>query len=305
MDLASHLKPAHLNLLMKIAESGQLQRAAQMVGMSQPAASRILAEIEERVGGPLFERHPKGMVATALCEICIRHAKIILEEYHALDEDARRSMSGQAGRARVGAVTGPAVGLLMPAIRAIKASAPDIEMTIEVGPSTELVRGLVEGRFDFVIARIPPEYDARDFRLQPARSEIVSLLVHPEHPLASKTRIDLAELTAFEWVVQEIGSPIRQAVEAAFHEKKVETPTRITNSSSLLVVLSLLESEEMIAPQSEEVAKMLAHGPLGTKLVALDLADPIMVSPCFIIRNRFRQLPQAAMQVLDAVYGNV
>ncbi|NSY40184.1 LysR family transcriptional regulator [Leisingera sp. ANG59] len=305
MDIATRLKPAHLNLLVKVAESGQLQRAAQMVGMSQPAASRILADIEERMGGPLFERHPKGMKGTALGDLCIRHAKVILEEYGALDEDARRITSGQSGRVRVGAVTGPAVGLLMPAILAVKASAPDIEMTIGVGPSTELVRGLVEGRFDFVIARIPPEYDSRDFRLQPARSEIVSLLVRPDHPLAKQKLIDLSDLNRFEWVIQEIGSPIRQAVEAAFHEKKIATPTRITNSSSLLVVLSLLESTDTIAPQSEEVAKMLADGPLGTNIVTLELADPIMVPPCFIIRNRFGQLPQAAIQLINAVFENL
>lgn len=302
MDFASFLKPSHLNLLMKIAESGQLQRAAQMVAMSQPAASRILADIEDRAGGSLFERHPKGMVPTALGEICIRHAKIILEEYGALGEDARRITAGQSGRVRVGAVTGPAVGLLMPAVRAVKARAPDIEMTIEVGPSTELVRGLVEGRFDFVIARIPPEYDARDFRLQPARSEIVSLLVRPQHPLAGRAEVSLAELADQEWVVQEMGSPIRQAVEAAYHTQQLATPGRVTNSTSLLVVLALLEKTDTIAPQSEEVAAMLTRGPLGANIVALNLTEPIMVPPCFIIRNRFRQLPQAAELVLNSVF---
>lgn len=302
MDFAHRLKPAHLNLLMKIAESGQLQRAAQMSAMSQPAASRILADVEDRAGGPLFERHPKGMVPTPLGDICIRHAKIILEEYGALDEDARRITAGEAGRVRVGAVTGPAVGLLMPAVRGVKASAPDIEVTIEVGPSVELMRGLVEGRFDFVIDRIPPEYDSREFRLQPARSEVVTLLVRPEHPLAGREEVSLADLLDHEWVVQEIGSPIRQAVEAAFHRQELDTPARVTNSSSLVVALSLLAATDTIAPQSEEVAQMLTGRSLGANIVSLNLADPIMVSPCFIIQNRFRQLPRAADLVLNAVF---
>ena len=305
MDFANRLKPAHLNLVMKIAETGQLQRAAQSAAMSQPAASRILADIEARAGAPLFERLPKGMVPTALGEICIRHAKVILEEYGALNEEARRITVGQIGRVRVGAVTGPAVGLLMPAVRAIKAASPDIEMTIEVGPSAELVRGLVEGRLDFVIARIPPDYDARDFRFQPARSELVTLLVRPEHPLAGQTEVTLAELAEYEWVVQEIGSPIRQAVEAAFRNQQLDTPTRVTNSSSLLVVLALLETTDTIAPQSEEVAAMLTRGPLGANIAALELAEPILVSPCFIIPNRFRQLPKAAESLLAAVFSQL
>ena len=115
MDFANRLRPSHLALLMWIAETGQLQRAAQMAAMSQPAASRVLAEIEARAGGALFERHPKGMRPTALGALCIRHAKVILEEYGALEEEARRVTSGETGRVRVGAVTGPAVGLVMPA----------------------------------------------------------------------------------------------------------------------------------------------------------------------------------------------
>jgi len=301
MNFAYRLKPQHIELVLRIAETGQLQRAAQMAAMSQPAASRVLSEIEQRAGGPLFERHPKGMSLTALGEICIRHGKVILEEYDALDSEAMRVAGGEKGLVRVGAVTGPAVGLLMPAIRKIKAIAPDIEMTIDVGPSSDLVRGLAEGRFDFVISRLPSEYDSRDFHLHPARSEQVSLIVRPQHPLAGRKEITLDALLGFEWVVQERGSPIRQAVESAFLEKGLSAPERVSNSSSLLVVLSLLEGTDTIAPQTIEVAKMLADGPLGANLTMLELAEPITVSPCFVIRNRFRQLPAAADRLLRAV----
>ncbi|WHZ33336.1 LysR family transcriptional regulator [Sagittula sp. MA-2] len=301
MDVLHRLKPSQLTLILRIAETGQLQRAAQMAGMSQPAASRMLNEIEQRAGGALFDRYPKGMLATPLGEIVSRRAQVILEEYDALEREARRITTGEMGQVRVGAVTGPAVGLIVPAVRRVKAAAPDIEMTIEVGPSTELVRGLVEGRFDFVISRLPAEHDSRDFRLYPARSEIVSLLVRPAHPLAGRTEVTLEELQGYEWVVQEIGSPIRQAVERAFHEQGLGGPQRITNSSSLLVVLSLLEGTDTIAPQAMEVAQMLTMGQTALGITSLNLAEPISVPPCFIIRNRFRPLPAASERVLQAV----
>lgn len=304
MDLSRRLKPAHLDLILRIAETGQLQRAAQMVAMSQPAASRLLTEIESRAGGPLFERHPKGMTPTALGEICLRHGKIVLEELDSLDREASRVTSGHSGHVRVGAVTGPAVGTLVPALLAIKEDAPDVEMTIEVGPSTELVRGLVEGRFDFVISRLPAEHDSRDFRMHPARSEIINLLVRPGHPLSGR-RVTLPDLLAHEFVIQERGSPIRQAVEAAFLDRGLPTPRRVTNSSSLLVVLSLLDSTDMIAPQSLEVARMLTQGPAGHRIETLEMDEPIAVSPCFVIRNRFRQLPVAADRVLSAVLARL
>ncbi|MBP0482145.1 LysR family transcriptional regulator [Sagittula salina] len=303
MDFASRLKPAHLDLILHIAESGQLQRAAQMTRMSQPAASRVLTEIESRAGGALFERHPKGMVLTPLGEIVIRHGKVILEEVRALDREASRMAGGQTGRVRVGSVTGPAVGVLMPALRQVKAEAPDIEATIEVGPSSDLVRGLVAGRFDFVISRLPAEHDSRDFLMYPARSEMVALLARPGHPLAGRSGVTLEEVRACEWVIQELGSPIRLAVEHAFHAAGLGVPQRVTNSSSLLIALSLLEGSDIIAPQSIEVARMLAEGPLGAQIAVIELAEPISVSPCFVIRNRYRQLPMAADRVLRAVLG--
>lgn len=300
MDLSRRLKPTHLDLLLRIGETGQLQRAAQICAMSQPAASRILSEIETQVGSPLFLRYPKGMEPTALGQTVLRHAKLVMEELAALDADIARVSHGAMGQVRVGAVTGPAVGSLMPAVRRIRSETPDIEMTIEVGPSTELVRGLVENRFDFVIARVPPTYDSRDFQLHPARSEEVSLLVRPGHPLAGR-EVSLAETLAHEWIMQDIGSPIRQAVEAAFHDRTLDTPARVTNSSSLLIVLAMLEDTDAIAPQSHEVVDMLAHGPLDARVEVINLDMPVAVSPCFIIRNRYGHLSQAAERVLKEV----
>ncbi|WP_420859405.1 LysR family transcriptional regulator [Marivivens marinus] len=302
MTLAHRLKPTHLALMLHIGETGQLQRAAALSAMSQPAASRILSDVERQAGGPLFDRHPKGMVPTPLGEVLLRHASLILEGFEAMEADLRRAETGEAGHVRVGAVTGPAVGVLMPAVQAVRAAAPGIEMTIEVAPSVDLMRGLSEGRFDFTIGRLPPGYDGRDYHLHPARLEEVALLVRPEHPLAGQRGLPLGALLGADWVMQELGSPIRQAVEAAFTARGLEVPARITNSSSLLVALTLLEATDVIAPQTAEVVQLLSAGRIGARLVTLDLTDPIAVSPCFVIRPRHRRLSAAADRLLHAVF---
>ncbi|MAM62963.1 LysR family transcriptional regulator [Maritimibacter sp. UBA3975] len=301
MDIAHRLKPSHMQLLLHIAETGQLQRAAQLCAMSQPAASRILSDIERQIGSPLFDRHPKGSTPTELGSVVIRHAKVVLQELDELETDVARHTTGEMGQVRVGAVTGPAVGSLIPAIRRIRSRTPDIEMTVEVGPSNELVRGLAEGRFDFVIARLPPGYDSRDFRMYPARSEEVALVVRPGHPLATRRGVRLSETLNFEWVIQAIGSPIRQAVEAAFHARGIDTPAQVTNSSSLLVMLAMLDGTDVIAPQSREVFDMLVSGGRGAHVAMIDLDVPLSVSPCFIIRNRYSRLSAAAERLFQEV----
>ena len=83
--------------------------------------------------------------------------RVVLWELETLEAEVESIAGGRSGVVRVGAVTGPAVGCLMPALRKVKDESPDIETTIEVGPSVQLVRGLREGRLDFVIARLTPE----------------------------------------------------------------------------------------------------------------------------------------------------
>lgn len=301
MTLARKLKPPYLRLVLKIAETGQLQIAAASQGISQPAASRILTEIETEAGTPLFFRHAKGMEPTPAGVAFVKHGRAIVTELDNLDAEMANMKSGVVGEVRVGSVTGPAVRCLVPAIRQIKESTPGIEPTIDVAPSVELVRGLEEGRFDFILARLPPEYDSRAFRLTPARGEVVSLLVSRSHPLAGRQSVSLSELASYEWVIQERGSPIRSAVEQAFHAAGVPVPGNITNTSSLLIMLAILESSQAIATLSEEVAGLLTRDTLGFQLEALKVVESVTVPPYFIIQNRSQQLSRAAERVLERV----
>jgi len=305
MDFARRLKPAHLRLIVKMSETGKLQAAADALGMSQPAASRILSEIETDIGARLFMRLPRGIEPTPLGEAFLRHARAVLSALDNLEAEVRGINLGLAGEVRVGSVTGPAVKYLAPAILRIRTSAPDIEPTFEVGPSSGLVRGLAEGRFDFVIARLPTDHDSRAFHMLPARWEAVSLLVRAGHPLAGRPRVALGDLTRYPWVIQERGSPIRDAVEGAFAAAGVAVPATITNSSSLLVMLSLLEKSDTVAPLSEEVAALLTRAGIGARLAVLDLDREIAVSPYFIIRNRHRPLSRAAERLLDEVLAEL
>ncbi|MFZ7094481.1 LysR family transcriptional regulator [Primorskyibacter sp. 2E233] len=305
MDLIRRLKLTHLRLILKIAEVGQIQIAASTLAMSQPAASRILAEIEREVEALLFTRTPKGMEPTSVGEAFLRHARVVLSELDSLEKEVRGLSTGQSGEVRIGTVTGPAVGILMPVVQQIREEAPDMSITIEVSPSTDLVRGLEEGRFDFVIARIPASQSSQDFLVHPARSEVVQLLVRKMHPLAGHTNVSLGDLLEFDWAIQERGSPIRQAVELAFHNRGVPTPPRVMNSSSLLIIQSLLATSDVIAPQSREVAEMLTGKDFGANLTVIDLKEDITVPPYFVIRHYARQLRQAAEMIYTRVLQNL
>lgn len=297
----ARLKSSHLRLLLSIAETGKLQLAADQLAISQPAASRILAEIEADVGAPLFERLPRGMMPTELGQTFLRRANLILSEFDTLENELQMIRSGKAGKVRIGAVTGPAVGYVVPAVRHLRQSAPDIEVTIHVAPSTELTRGLEERHFDFIIARLPAGYDATDLEVTPARTERVALLVNDNHPLAGERGCSLSKLRDYEWVMQDRGTPIRQAVENAFFLAGQPLPVQVTNSSSLLVALTMLAAGDVITPQAQEAADLLTGAGIGTRLAVLDITESITVEPYFIIRHRHHSATEAVMRLYQRV----
>lgn len=298
LPVTQRLRPAHLKLIRAIDDSGQLRLAAEIVGLSQPAASRMLSEIEADVASPLFERLPRGMTPTEIGAAFVRRARVILAEVDALSEEVTQLRGGKAGVVRVGSVTGPTVGALIPALVTVRRDVPDIEPSVEVAPSVALIRGLDEGRFDFVLARLGADTRVSSFMAYPGRKEVVALLVRADHPLAGR-RVSLSATLPFEFVNQDVGSPIRTAVETAFLENGFRSPGRVTNSSSLLAALSLVMGSQAIAPQTREVAQLLTRG--GSGFATIDTIEDIAVSPFLVLQSRHGRLSPVAQRLLDEV----
>ncbi|EAR52443.1 probable transcriptional regulator, lysR family, possible activator of the expression of chvE protein [Oceanicola granulosus HTCC2516] len=296
-DLAK-LQLRHYRLIDAIASQGQLSVAAEVLAVSQPAASRMLAEVERTLGAPLFERHPKGMRPTPLGEVLARRARWLVSE---LDEAAAELAAFRAGRfgtVRIGAVTGAAVAIVAPAIRALGVERADTDIHVEVGPSGELMAALEAGELDFAVCRLAQGFDARTFELLDSHVEEVRLVVREGHPLP-RHRVPLAALAGAGWVIQSSGTPMRAAMEAAYVAAGLAPPTEIVNTSSTLVTMALLAQSDLVAPVAREVAELIA-GP-GMPLRRLALDREIVISPYHLIRHRARPLTPLAARLMALV----
>lgn len=302
--LERDLKLTHLRLIAAIADHRQLGLAAEELGMTQPAASRMLAEIERIAGVKICERHARGMSFTLIGRVLERRARSILLVMRDLSREVEELGSGLGGVARVGAVTGPAVGYLTPAIQQLKAASPEAEVHVSVGPSDPLMRDLVAGTIDFALARIPPDLDPHQFDIQRAQEETIDLMVREGHPLSSARSVSIAELSAYEWVMQSGGMPIRQGVEQAFFEAGSEPPRKVVNTTSLLVTMALLTSSTAITPLAREVTDLLIKR-LGARLVALPLKETIRVTPYYVVVVKDRPMSPLANRLRALVLSEL
>ncbi|MCJ8141096.1 LysR family transcriptional regulator [Falsirhodobacter halotolerans] len=299
-----NLKLSHLRLIAAVAELGQLQVAAAQLALTQPAASRMLADIERIVRAPVFERHPKGMTLTPVGRVLARRAQAMIVTMHDLEAEVDELRQGRSGAVRVGSVTGPAVGSMVPAIRQLRGHAPDAQVAVDVAPSGQLMRGLMAGDYDFVIARLTPDLRQSDFVMHPAGSEIVRFLARRDHPMSSQRGVSLEALSRYEWIIQERGTPVRHTVEEALALSGAPLPAHVITTSSLLVMMALLVDSNAIAPVSAEVVSLMT-GPGMGRFAALDVAGDMVVPPYYVIEVRGRQMSAIAARLRALVLAEL
>ena len=169
--------------------------------------------------------------------------------------------------------------------------------------SRELIRELEAMRLDFVLARLPPDSDPVAFDVVPASDEQIDLLVGADSPFASRRTLRLTELLNLNWVMQARGAPIRMAIEDKFLASGARLPARVTNTSSLLVTLAMLEAPDTVAPVSREVAGLLAGAGPHPGVARLPLEERIVVAPYLLISTRGRRLSPLAQRCRDMVAG--
>ncbi|WP_380058279.1 LysR family transcriptional regulator [Falsihalocynthiibacter sp. SS001] len=283
--LLNRIQLRHLRLIHTIGEVGQLSIAAQRLAITQPAASRMLSELEKMVGQPLFIRNPKGMVPTPIAEVLIRHAGRLLQGLSATVNEVSAFGAGKTGTVRVGSVTGAAVAYIVPAIQALERDAQGADIHVDVGPSDQLMTGLLQGDYDFILSRIPEDQDAREFEVMRGRVELVEFMVRAGHPLLDISKPQLAGLEGYGWVVQSPGAPMREAIEEAYLTRGIPLPQEIINTTSLLFMISYLQESDFISPISSEVAKLLRDtGAGGMQTVRTE--QSVIISPYHLLQRK-------------------
>lgn len=303
--LQNRLQLKDFRLIRAIYETGQLAIAAERMSLTQPAASRMLASIERMVGMTLFVRHPKGMTATPAGEILARNAAGLLNGLEQTLQEVTAVTSGKSGSVRVGSVTGGAVAFVVPAIQKLKANVGSADIYVDVAPSDVLIQGLIDGEYDFVLSRLPPGTDSRQFNILTGRVEIIRFLVREGHPLAGERKLRLGDLSDYEWLMQAPRTPLRHAIEEAFLSQGLPSPQETVNTTSLLVMISYLTTSDAIAPITQEVVELLGPKVFGGRVAALDVADSVVVTPYHLISRKHQMMSPLATRLRELVFAGL
>ena len=291
--LKSRLKIRHLRLVIALDEYRNLHRAAESMCIPQPAASKLLAEIESIFGQTLFERHARGLTPNLHGEIMVRNANIALRTLLQADEEISALSQGHAGTVAVGSVVAPMVEFLAESVELIKVKYPKLKITIDLDGSSSLADKLLEGKIDFSLARMPHGHDPTVFMYHELWGEGIHFLCSDKHPLTKRRNRSFSDLAAWPWVLQPPGSPLRTALEREFSAAGVTLNENVVNSTSTLAAVIMVDRAPYVTAMEWRVARLFSE--IG-RFRVITTNRKIWLEPYGLLRVASRKLsPGAAM----------
>ena len=200
--LAFVLDTNRLRVFQQVARSGSLAGAARTLSYTQPAVAHHVAALERELGTPLVVRHGRGVRLTQAGESLAAHADAILSRLGAAQDEVAAIAGLRTGRVRIAAFPTAAATLVPPALVALRADHPGVEVSLQELEPPEALAALRAGDVDLAVTfryaeTAGPE---RDLVAIPIGDDPIDVVVPADHRTADRRRHFLADLASETWV---------------------------------------------------------------------------------------------------------
>jgi DNA-binding transcriptional LysR family regulator len=207
---------SELQVFLTVAAERSFSRAAAKLHRTQPAVSQAIRRLEDELGERLFDRSSKQGALTEAGRVLRDYAQRLMRLSDEAEQAVRELRDLRRGRVLVGANEG-AVHALLPLINRFRNSHPQIQVDVRRVASRQVGVEVLQGGLDFgVVTFQPAERGLLSLGLGP--DELV-VLVHPQHPLAVRTQVTMAEFGRETVIAHNDPSPARERVLRVFEQK--------------------------------------------------------------------------------------
>lgn len=247
MIRTDRLRLRHLRLLDAVEVSGSLSRAAQQLGLSQPAATKILRELETVVGSTLYERLSRGVRLTEAGRAVVERLRIGLV---AFDKALGTGKTVPRRRLAVGALPLATVDVLPQAVAKLMRDGIDFDIEITEGTVPAMLAALRSRQIDCFIGRVDAatlrDPSLRDLAATPLITEGLSFAAARRHPLARRRTVPLADIVGQPWVLAPLPSFTRVVVDQHFLDAGLALPRPAIESLSFHTNLQIVGRSDLV-----------------------------------------------------------
>jgi DNA-binding transcriptional LysR family regulator len=296
--LEARLKFRHLRLFVALGIHENMARAAESIGLSQPAASKLLAEVEKSLGARLFSRLPRGLQANELGNVFIRRSRAILSELSKAGTEFNALRSGDVGAANVGTISSVGLELIANAINVTQQDNSSIQVWVDVGTTEHLLKQVAEGMLDFAIGWETPEIDRTVFSFSALMNETFTFFCRAGHPLLKKQNIRLADLVDAQWVLPSPGTSARHVTESLFLANGLQPPSRVINTTTFMSFLVFMRVADAVTVSSSGLTNLFSS--LG-EFQAIPIGEPFGAETLGVFTLNGIELKPSARRLLDEV----
>lgn len=288
------LKLRHLHFLIRLVELGNLGRAAEEMAMTQSAASRLLSEMEERFGRPLFDRGRHGMRLLPASAQVLRFAKMVCTE----EQQVKEALATEGDRPAVVRI-GVLPSIPAPVIRAVqqyKAENPSGVVSISQASLDALMPLLVTGELDLVVGRFDLQLLQPPLQYEKLMEVPLAVVAGSTHPLVQAKRVGPDNLIRFPWVAPVRTSTLYPHFAQLF--AGLPLPVDVIESASPLAMHAFLQDGVRLGLMS---ASMLDQ-PLGRSLKRLKVTMRSTPGPLGLYQVKGRHIPNEVKRFREILF---
>jgi LysR family transcriptional regulator for metE and metH len=249
-----------LELLDVLDDVGTLTAAAARLYVSQPALSQRLARLEARLGGPLFDRRGRLLVANPVGTRMLATARVVIAEMRAAERDLREIRAGRDRRVRFTAQCSTTYHWLPAVISEFREAHPGVEVRIEQVPGDDPVTALLEDRVDVALVTKPDRLMERIRTTALFRDQMVAV-VGRDHPWTRRSHVTARDFTDVHLVLYDVYDQSRHPTPAlplppGARPGRISTVPLVTD-----LVVEMVASGEGVSVLPQWVAEPYADGP--------------------------------------------
>jgi DNA-binding transcriptional LysR family regulator len=261
-----------------------MARAAHHLGLSQPAISKVIADLEKDLGVELFERGPHGTHLTACGRVLLQRGKNMLDELKQGLDEIHNLSDPTSGEARIGVVEAW-TPFVASAVNRTSRRFARIKFTVTVGDVDTLIRSLRDRALDLVVSREELAVHNDDLVAQHLFHDRLVVVCSPKHPLAARRKITVSELVDEKWALGPSTTFLGRLLTTLFRRHGVGPPRTVVVTPSVQMRLDLLADGQFITVYSQLMLRYLGDRH-RLKEISVDLGDVSAPMAALTLKSR-------------------
>ncbi len=231
-----------LSHFLAVAKAGNFTRAAEAVGLSQPALSRSVQKLEKIVGEPLFERQPRGVKLSEIGSFFLVRAKKIRDLVD--DTFAELNEASDRGEIRLAVIPTIAPFLLPTVLRKFSRRHPEIKIQVQEDTTQNILRLCKDGEIDLAIVALP--ITEKYLEVEPLFEDELILVLPKGHALEGKKKIRLSDIQEYPFITLDEQHCLSDNI-AEFCKRQSFAPITIERTNQLATIQELVSLQHGIS----------------------------------------------------------